>query len=121
MQKIRLVIIILITVLVASNILLAVQYALSQMELKNVKQQLQIQKTNQKSLFFAKLFVNKFLLGQGTVSFEDRLVLENAVRDINDPTIFKQWQTFTNSQTDYDAQKSAGVMLNLLLDKLSEK
>lgn len=121
MQNTRLVIIILITLLAASNIFLAVQYTLSQMELKSVKQQLQIQQTDQKSLFFAKLFVNKFLLGQGTVGFEDRLTLENAVRDINDPVIFKQWQTFTNSQTDYDAQKSAGIMFNLLLDKLSEK
>ena len=99
MQKIRLAVIILITLLAASNIFIAAQYVLSQIELNRVNGQLQVQQVNQKSLSFAKIFVDKFLLGEGTVGFEDRLKLENAVREINDPEIFSQWQKFTASQT----------------------
>ena len=120
MEKTRLVVIILITLLVASNIFFVVRYILSQTELNSARQQLQVQQTDQKSLFFAKLFVDRFLLGQGTVGFEDRLKLENSVRDINDPEIFKQWQRFTSSSDDSEAQLAAGELFNLLFKRLEK-
>lgn len=116
----RLIIITIITLSMALNVLLAVLYTLNWLELRTANQQLQVRQVNEKSLYFAKLFVDNLLLGSGTVGFEDRLRLENAVRDINNPEIFSQWQTFTNSANDGEAQKAAGKLLNLLLDTVKK-
>ncbi len=120
MNKTRLFLIIIFTFLVAGNIYLAVMYSLSRLESIQARNQLENQKTNEKAVYFAKLFVEKVLLGEGEVSFEDRLKLENAVRDINDQKIFDQWQAFTNSQSDKEVQISAGLLLEFLFDKVSE-
>lgn len=120
MNKTRLFVITIITLLAASNIYLAVMYGLSQLEAAQTRSQLKSQETNEKALLFAKLFIDKVLLGEGTVDFEDRLKLENAVREINDQKIFNEWQTFTASQGDSEVQASAARLLGLLFDKVSE-
>ena len=120
MDKTRLFIIIIVTLLVCSNIYLAVMYTLSQLETSDAQEQLKTQETNEKALLFAKLFISKVLLGESTVDFEDRLKLENSVRDVNDQNIFDEWQNFTKSQTDKDVQVSAGRLLDMLFDKVSE-
>lgn len=108
----------LIFVLIAGNILLGIEYLLSRIELNEIKQISKVQQTNAKILFFAKLFVDKVLLGSNVVGFEDRLQLENAVRDINDAEIFAQWQKFTNASTDEGAQREVGILFNMLLDRI---
>jgi hypothetical protein len=105
---------------IAFAIFMSVQYILSQLQLKDAVGQISVQKADRKTLIFAKLFVDKFLLAQGTVGFEDRLKLENAVRDINDPAIFKQWQKFTDSTDDREAQTAAGDLFNLLFNRLEK-
>ena len=67
---------------------------------------------------FAKLFIDKIMLSQGTVSFDDRLELENAVRAINDKEIFAKWQQFLKSKTNKEAQITTANLLNVLLDKI---
>lgn len=120
MQKTRLVIITIITLLIAGNIFFAVIYFINRVELLQAQKQLNVQQTNEKSLFFAKLFIDKVLLSEGTVNFEDRLKLENAVRDINDPKIFAKWEEFTNSQNDRESQVAVGSLLKLLIVKTSQ-
>lgn len=119
MQKTKLVAII-IVLLVAGNILFTAMYFLNRAELLRLQEQLKVQQTNEKSLFFAKLFIDKVLLSAGTVNFEDRLKLENAVRDINDPKIFAKWEEFTNSQNDRESQIAVGNLLKLLIIKTSQ-
>jgi hypothetical protein len=119
-NKTRLLIVIIITLLIATNIYFVVMYTLSQFERSDAEAQLKTQKTNEKALFFAKLFIDKVLLGESTVDFEDRLKLENSVRDINDQKIFNEWQNFTKSQTDKEVQVSAGRLLDMLFDKVSK-
>jgi len=116
----RLLIITLITFSLAANVFFAVQYTISQLELRDALRQIVAQDMNNKSLSFAKMFVDKFLLSSGTVNFEDRLALENAVREIKDPEIFKQWQIFTNSPDDHEAQLAAGKLFNLLFDRIKK-
>ena len=70
-------------------------------------------------MLFAKLLVEKILLGTGTVSFDDRLQLENAVRDINDPEIFTEWEKFTDSSSNSETQQTLGTLFDLLLKKIS--
>ena len=118
MQKIRLFVITLISVLTAGNICLGVLYFINHAELVRCEKQTVIQQTNGNVLLFAGLFIDKVLLGQGTVSFEDRLSLENAVRSINDKEIFAQWESFTKSQTDNESQTAVGNLLKLLFGKV---
>lgn len=120
MQRTRLFVIIIITLLVASNIYLAVMYGLIQLESAQVQGQLSDQQTNEKALLFAKLFIDNVLLGEDVVSFEDRLKLENSVRDINDQKIFDQWQAFTQAESDKEVQVAAAKLLDLLFDRVSK-
>lgn len=88
-------------------------------EEKKFQRQIMAQQINEKTLGFIKLFVEKVLNGQNEISFEDRLQLENNVRDLNDKAIFSQWQKFTKTKTNEDAQVQVGALFMLLLDKIS--
>jgi len=118
-NKTRLFIIVIITLLACGNIYLAVLYGLAQLEFRQTQNQLKAQEANEKAVFFAKLFISEVLLGEGTVDFEDRLKLENSVREINDQNIFDAWQTFTKSENEKDIQRSASRLLELLFDKVA--
>lgn len=120
MNKSKLFLTIVIILLVAGNVYFAVMLVLEKNKLNEVHAQLRGQESNEKALFFAKLFIDKVLHGEGVVDFEDRLKLENAVRDIGDKEIFDQWQIFIKSQNDKDTQVSVGRILELLFDKISD-
>jgi hypothetical protein len=74
---------------------------------------------DQKVLDFTKLFIAKVLKADGDVSFDDRLQLETFVRNINDKTIFDQWQKFINAQTPLEAQIEVKNLLEMLISKIS--
>ena len=69
-------------------------------------------------LSFAKTFVEKVLAAEGEISFEDRLKLENDVRELNDEEILNQWMMFAESNTEEVAQKEVINLLSLLLEKI---
>ena len=98
---------------------LGVECFLLASELNLAKTNLKTQETNEKAVLFAKLFIDKILLSQGTVGFDDRLKLENAVRDLNDPQIFAQWQKLTASSGDAETQQIVGSILKMLISKIS--
>lgn len=120
MPKTKLIIIIIVSVLSVATIGLSVGCFLLATKLNSVKTSLKVQETNVKAVIFAKLFVDKVLLAGGTVNFEDRLQLENSVRDINDPEIFSQWQNLTASKGDAETQQIVGKILKLLINKISQ-
>jgi hypothetical protein len=103
-----------------ANAYFVTQFFFLRIELNEVGENVKAQQKDEKSLFFAKLFVDKVMSGDKEVSFEDRLKLENAVREVDDQEIFSHWQNFVNSKTDTGAQQEAGVMLSLLLNKISQ-
>lgn len=111
-------VIIILIISLALNAVLAVFLGVSLNGFKNLKKQISSRQASQKVLEFAKLFVDKFLLSSGVVGFDDRLALENAVRDLNDEQIYKQWQDFINSPDNRQTQLSAGKLFNLLLKRL---
>ncbi len=113
----RLLIIIIIVILLASTIFLAGQYYITLENLKAEKSLIQTYQHNEKILDFTKLFITKVLKAESEVSFEDRLQLENAVRDINNKAIFDQWQNFTESKTEAQAQQEVKNLLELLINK----
>jgi len=108
-------IIILLLVLLAGVSTLCV---LNRIELNNAEQ-IKAKQVDEKAMYLTKLFVEKVLLGESEVNFEDRLKLENAVRDLNDEEVFTQWQKIVKSKTADETQKEVGTFLALLLSKVA--
>lgn len=106
--------------LMASGMLyLAVDRYLINLELVKAQSAIVKQQDDIKTTLFTRLFIDKVLLSKGTVNFEDRLKLENAVRDMSDPEVFKKWQDFVSCTDDVKAQEIVGTMLRLLVDRMS--
>lgn len=110
-----------IAVLLAGNIILGVKYSTIQQELKEMKAALETQTTNEKVLDFTKLFIGKVLKAETEVDFETRLNLENAIRNLGDEEVLTQWQRFTESKTEIEAQDNVKNLLEMLLSKIKVK
>lgn len=110
--------IIFIIVLVAGNIFFGGKYILSQKEFNQEKVVLEKQKLNEDILNFTKLFIEKVLKTETEVDFETRLMLENAVRNLDDKDILKQWQEFVASQDENEAQEKVKDLLSILINKI---
>jgi len=119
MNKQKIILIAIILILIAVNIFLGVSYILAEKQLKTAEKRLVIQQNSAKIVNFTKLFIEKVLKAEKEVSFEDRLQLENAVRDLNDNEILTQWEKFTNSKTEPEAQEAVKNLLELLVLKYS--
>lgn len=111
-------IIIIITLLILGNIFFAVMYVSRQVKLRNLEQTVASQQINEKVLEFSQLFFDKVLQGSKEVSFDDRLLLENAVRVLNDKEIFSAWEKFTKAKDQAEVQKDFYNLFQLLLKKL---
>jgi Na+-transporting NADH:ubiquinone oxidoreductase subunit NqrC len=111
-------ILIIILLLLAGNVFLGLKYSAVQKELKLAQASLETQKTNEKVLDFAKLFIEKVLKAETEIDFETRLKLENAVRNLDDEEILEQWNKFVNSQTESEAQNQVKNLLELLANKM---
>lgn len=118
MSNKKLVPIAIVIILLASNIFFAVKYSSTQKELQQVQAIANAKNTNDKVLNFTKLFVKQVLKAKKEIDFETRLKLENAVRDLNDKKILTQWQKFTESETEKEAQTEVKNLLEMLIDKI---
>ena len=119
-NKKRFLTIIIILVLIAGNVFFALNYYQSSKALQSVKSTEQGSTYNQKVISFASMFIKKVLQANTEVDFETRLSLENAVRDLNDTQIMAEWQNFTASKTQADAQNSVKKLLGILIDKIQK-
>lgn len=121
MTKQKIILIVIILILLAGNVFFGVKYSALQKELKLTQVTLETQKTNEKVLDFTKLFVEKVLKADTEIDFETRLKLENAVRNLNDEEILAQWQKFTESKTETEAQETVKNLLEILVGKITDK
>jgi len=96
-------------------------YLSMQKELTTTRMLLAEEKRDERALNFLGMFVSKVIKAEKEVSFEDRLKLENMVRDLNDESIVKQWKNFVDSKTEKEAQENVKELLDLLVDKISVK
>lgn len=112
---------ILILILLAGNVFLGAKYFSVVKELRQTKTALETQVINDKVLEFSKLFIEKVLKAETEVDFEMRLKLENAVRNLGDEEILNQWQKFTESKTEVDAQTEVKNLLEMLINKIKVK
>ncbi len=106
---------ILIVLSLFGNAFLFARYFTLKTELKVVRAEVKAQALNANILEFGMLFLEKVLRAESEVSFEDRLQLENAVRDIGNEEILTKWEQFTESQDEADAQGSVKDLLEALL------
>lgn len=106
-------------ILVATNIVALFGYFSAKQELAKARQEVIRQQVNVKVLNFTNLFIAKVLKAENEVSFEDRLKLENSIRDLNDPELLSQWNKFVDSKTPEDAQKEVKNLLEMLVKKIS--
>ncbi len=67
---------------------------------------------------FLKFFVATVLQGEGEISFDDRLKLENMIRSINDEPTLTQWKEFVSAQNNTNAQKALKNLLEALANLL---
>lgn len=106
---------IIIIILIAGNIFLGFKYFTVK---KGVEVTSQNQVSNDKVLAFTKLFVEKVLKSGTEVNFETRLQLENEVRNLGNKEILAQWQKFTDSKTEADAQTEVKNLLGILINNI---
>jgi hypothetical protein len=103
--------------LVASNIVWALEYISQRSELIRTKGELSTVVQNKKILAFQKLFVEKVLNADGVVDFNTRVTLQNAVADINDESITRTWNGFLSAKTEAEGQNRVKQLLSLLASK----
>ncbi|MDO8598963.1 MAG: hypothetical protein Q7S02_02555 [bacterium] len=109
----------LLVVVAAAGVILGTQYLKLADELTAMREQVVAKQTNAKVLDFAQLFVAQVLRAEHEVDFETRLKLETAVREISDAEILAQWNRFTASANEKDAQAAMKELLSLLLAKMA--
>jgi len=109
---------IVVLILLAGNFYFAFKYFAVQKELGQTQTLLETQQTNEKVLEFTKLFIEKVLKAETEVDFETRLKLENAVRNLEDEELLNQWQKFTDSKTEEEAQREVKNLLEMLVSKV---
>ena len=107
-----------IVALIAGIIFMGSQIIILQKESNNAQLDINGRQFNDKVLNFMKLFVTKVLKADKEIDFDTRLQLENAIRDINDNNIKLQWDKFTSSKSEEDAQKEVKNLLEVLLYKI---
>lgn len=115
------ILIIIILLLLAGCVFLGIKYFSIQKELRQTQSALETQTTNEKVLDFTKLFIGKVLKAETEVDFETRLNLENAIRNLGDEEILAQWQRFTESKTEIEAQDNVKNLLEMLVSKIKVK
>lgn len=119
LDKTRLMANLLMLVLVGLNIFFSVQYT-QNMKRDDAKQAQESAKTDEriKVSRFMKLFVDKVLGTNGTISFEDRVKLESDIRALGDDALVKQWDLFVASTKSEVAQKNAVLLMSMLMSKM---
>src|SRR4030042_427533 len=100
-------------VLLVACVFSGFKYFTVQKELAQTQAVLETQKTNEKILDFTKFFIEKVLKAETEVDFETRLKLETEVRDLGDEEILSQWQEFTESKTEAEAQEKVKNLLEI--------
>ncbi len=104
--------------LVLGNVLFFIRQNTIATQLKNAEVVIESRQYNEKTLTFTRLFIEKVLKAEGEISFEDRLQLENSVRDLKDEAVISAWNEFVSSKTEAAAQEAVKNLLGLLIERI---
>jgi hypothetical protein len=120
MNKKIITIISVIALLAAGNIFLGIKCFLNEKQVVQAQEQLKDQQMNKKMVTFLNLFIEKVLKADKEVSFDDRLKLETAVRDLGDEDVLLQWEKFTESTSEAQVQIEVKSLLSLIVEKINK-
>lgn len=107
-----------ILVIAIAVIFLGAEYFLQGRKIRELQKEVNIKQTNIKVKNFLDAFIKKVLKAENEVSFEDRLKLENSIRDLNDKEILTLWERFIRAQTSDQVQQSVKNLLEGLVNKI---
>jgi hypothetical protein len=107
-----------VVLLVLGNVFFIIRSNILSNKLATIENQGQISNKNGKVIDFMSLFVNKVLKSNTEIDFDTRLSLENSVRATGDEELVGQWQKFTNSKTEAEAQVEVKNLLGIIAEKL---
>lgn len=108
---------ILITILLITNVIWAVQYFSLKSDWRKTDDKLNAIVQNKKILAFQKLFIDKVLKAEGEVDFDTRVMLQNSVNETGDSEVIEAWNNFLKSKTEADGQERVKDLLSLLSSK----
>ena len=119
LDRARLVSNILMFILLIGNIYFSIQYIENTKFLEAQKAQAEADSTSRFQISkFLKFFIDTVINTQGTISYENRVKLENDIRQIHDPILTTQWETFVASKDSKKAQANAARLMSMLSSKL---
>lgn len=119
LDRTRLVSNILMLVLVAGNIFFSIQYTQNiQAERDRLANAEDNTATRIQVARFLKYFIDTVLNTKGTISFDDRVKLENDIRQIKDANLVSMWTEFLNSADSAAAQANAVKLMSMLTNKM---
>jgi len=119
LDRTRLISNILMLVLLAGNIFFSIQYAENiKLEAERNAAVADNSSTRYQVSHFLQYFIDTVLNTQGTISFDDRVKLENDIRQIHDPALTAQWTAFVDSKDSKTAQANAVKLMSMLATKL---
>ena len=107
-------------VLILGNAFFGYSYFNTSKKLQTIESAQAKVEVNQKVVDFTSMFIKKVLQAEKEVDFETRLFLENSVRDLKDDKIMAEWQNFTGSSTEAEAQNSVKKLLGILITKIQK-
>lgn len=113
LDKTRLVSNLLMVILLAGNIFFSIQYT-ENLKIERAKAEDTTEQTRLANARFLKYFVDTVLNTKGTIAFEDRVKLENDLRQIHDEALTKQWEVFVASKDSTAAQETAVKLMSML-------
>ncbi len=119
MTRTRIAILIVVVLLLVGNVYFGWRYVSTVQALQKTDAELAKKQQNEQVVQFTNFFIEKVLKAQGEVDFDTRLKLENDVRQLNDPQILADWEAFTNSKTELEAQGAVKTLLGDLVAKIS--
>jgi hypothetical protein len=119
LEKTRLLSNILMILLVVGNIFFSIQY-MEGVRLQANKDTVEEAKSMERlqTARFLKLFIDTVLNTKETISFENRVRLENDIRQLQDKAITAQWESFVNSKDTKVAQEAAVKLMSMLGSKM---
>ncbi len=106
--------------LLAATIYFGIRHYQGQERIRYLEDRVEQFSSSEKIVDFLDLFIAKILKGEQDISFEERLEMENHVRDLHDPEILAHWNRFTKAENDVIAQESVKDLLQILTRKIFE-
>lgn len=119
MEKKKIILIAFTAIFAVSVAILGFQYFSVYRQLQQAQKEAKVQQLNVKIINFLLSFIRDVLKTNDEISFEKRLKLENAVRDLGDKKVLAQWEKFVASKTEAEAQDNVKELLDLLVSKIS--